>query len=384
MAEKEQKVKSRIDLHCHSNFGAGKDSVLRLYNQAINQKLTALVIADKYPAVGFTSGKMPFYEINEFLLDLKQLKKDGWKQKIPIIVGMEYTWPEWLIGGFSVKTLVFGSKAIDQLLGLERYRKVDGVDRAGNILKQIHEKAEIIPLNISEGEQFQLIRYESGESVIKRFNNEKNRWVTTSLQEKEIPLDVYGEKTHKEMKRMIKTGETLSEVWRSFEIALTHKLVENEDGILEEKGGIDSAIILCSPDANQIRPEKNIELIASLPKYFLNIIDSVEVSYGGLSKKKENTNYSLIAYQFANSINALPVLSSDALQAEMYGKEAICNEFSIEIKSENDLIKAILDKDVIKQHNKNIEDFCKRATESKEAIVQDGSLIFATGAGDEF
>lgn len=382
---KKKEIKSIIDLHCHSNFGSGKDSILRLYNHAVKNKMAALVITDKYPAVGASSGKISFYEVNNFLEDLKKLKDDGWQQKIPIIVGMEYVWPEWLVGGFSVKTLIFGEKAIDQLLGLERYRKVDGLSRDGKILKTIYESAEIISLSLSSAEKFRLVNYESGDYLIERFNEEKKRWIKTSLKKEEIPTEVYGEPKQKQVKRMLETGETISDIWNLFELALTCELIENEEGIIEEGDGIESAVVLCSPDPNQIKSQEDqADLISSLPSHFLNILDSVEVSYKGQSKMKGDLNYSLQALYFADSLGALPVVNSDAMQAELYGKSKFCNEFSILIKSESDLIKAILDGDVTNNHWKSMETFCKEAKEVEDSLIQDGNLIFSTGAGDDF
>ena len=135
--KKQEEVSSRIDLHCFSDLGSGKDSIIRLYYSAIQKKLDALVITDKFPGTKTDS----FYRAHDLLEDLDQMRKDGWKQKIPVIVGLEYTWPEWLIGGLIIKTLVFGSQAIDQLIGLERYRSIDGYDADGNLYRFSRSRA---------------------------------------------------------------------------------------------------------------------------------------------------------------------------------------------------------------------------------------------------
>lgn len=345
-----------LDLHCYTNFGLGSDSILKLYNSALKKEIPALVLTDIFPSSD--PSKISYYETLDFLVDLEDLKDHGWKQKIPIIVGIEYKWPEWLMGGKQVSTLIFGTQAIHQILELEKYRKRDGYDKDGNIFIRSYAPRNIINLNIEGRTDFRLIVGEGEKDLIQRFNEEKSRWVYTDLDASEIKEEWRVEGFVGQVLVKSYTGENLIDIWSKFQLALTYQLEDfNEIEDLSKLNPIESAVILCSPDPSYLNEDGE----NYLPKQFLDLIDGIEISYYGQAKLENNLNYSEVALKFAEKNKKIGLINTHAYSAALYG--SIRNEFKGLINSESELINFILDQKVTKSHLKNLELFCKTAKE---------------------
>ena len=222
--------------------------------------------------------------------------------------------------------------------------------------------------------------------VIQYFNPSKNRWLNTEINPEKIPEDAfYKEEEIVSFKYKELTGETIEEVWDYFRDALTKQMEENpETGEIKTTGSIDSAVILCSLDLDY----------STLPAYFQSILDGIEISYQGLAKQAKNKNLSLQALNFADELEILPVINSEAHQLELLGMaDKVCNNFSIRINSEPALIKAILEGKVTDKHWDSVEKFSKTAKKitvdanglAKNILAENElGIIWKTGRGDEY
>ena len=359
---------AQIDLRVHTLNGKGKHSIVDYYFKALDN-YGALVLSDVYPN---TTKDYDSYE--RTTKTIQDLIRVGFEPKIPIIVGIEFEWPAWLVGLSGVKTLIFGSKAIQQVLDLERYRSPRNVDEKGAIYELVEDDAIVTDLETVK--QLRLVKINNGSSFIQVYDDRKQKWVRSKTPPDKVTPDLLGDSREEKVKYQQPTGETRKSILWKYQQALTTEIVE-EDLNFKSQGSIESALVLCFNYSDV----HVLENFSELNSNFVELLDGIDITIAGKRVKNNSADYNQLAFEIAKENNLLPVITSNSHQVEVYGQNKFISDFEQDIKSEEDLVGAILDRII---SNKHMEFVTKFLEEGETKDTNETGLVHNFGDSDSY